>query len=429
MVTPHTLTTHFFSTLRRLSCLTLLKHNKNNIVMKTSYTSYFLATALLSASVGGFAPGLRTAFRPRFASSAAGIQSTPSNSLETEGLHTESTVVQAPLKYIGPYPCLALRFPELATPSQQKRNISGISLDFVVDTAANTNTINGQVAKELGLKIVGEAPGGLGSQGAISGGATYLLGDAQLEGLPTEEDVIFMTNLTAAALPVANPATAGLLSLAFLYTFPGGVEFTWGAVDADGTITTRPSIAFYGEEDVSAAVDGMVRVPIRPLPITNLPSVIIHINGVSMPALLDTGSPVTVMNAQAAKVAGVEMVHTETEPKKSNNPFGAIVNNMKASQAQAQAAASGEVLAIMGSNGKRVELRKSLDKVHVALEGSDAEHVVDFGKGNIYVGDLPGLAAMNAIGVEAPPAVVLGMDVLRTKPSMFLRARQNEVYF
>lgn len=396
--------------------------------MKPTTISYVLTTALLSTSVVGFAPaGQRnTAFRPRVISR---IQSTPTDSVESEALlHTDSSVVEAPLKYIGPYPCLSLRFPELATPSQQQRNISGISLDFVVDTAANTNTINGQVAQELGLKIVGQAPGGLGTQGAILGGNTFLLGDAQLEGVPTEENVMFMTNLTAAALPVANPATAGLLSLAFLYTFPGGVEFTWGAVDANGSVTTRPSIAFHGDSDVSTVTQDMKRVSIQSLPITNLPSVTIQMNGVSMPGLLDTGSPITVMNAQAANVAGVEMVHTETQPKKSNNPFGNIMNNIKAAQAQAQAASSGEVLAIMGSDGKRVELRKSLDKVHVALEACDNE-TVDFGKGNIYVGDLPGLAAMNAIGVEAPPAVVLGMDVLRTKPKMFLRAQQNEVYF
>ena len=235
-----------------------------------------------------------------------------------------------------------------------------------------------------------------------------------------------MTNLTAAALPVANPATAGLLSLAFLYTFPGGVEFTWGTARPDGSIEMPPSFAFYGNDDVSAATQDLVRVPIQSLPVTNLPCVTVQINGVSMPALLDTGSPITVLNANAAKVAGVEMVHTETLPKKSNNPFGNIMNNVKAAQAQAQAAASGNVLAIMGSDGQRVELRKSLEKVQVALEGDE---IVDFGKGNIYVGDLPGLAAMNAIGVEAPPAVVLGMDVLRTKPKMFLRARNNEVYF
>lgn len=57
-----------------------------------------------------------------------------------------SSVVRAPLKFVGPYPCLALRFPHLATSSQRSRNETGISLDFVLDTAANTNTINAQVA-------------------------------------------------------------------------------------------------------------------------------------------------------------------------------------------------------------------------------------------------------------------------------------------
>lgn len=393
--------------------------------MKSLLTSNTIAAVLLlTVSVGAFVPGLPTAFRPRVY-----LQSTPADTTETEQQsqadNDDDAVARAPLKYIGPYPCLGLRFPELSTAAQQKRNESGVSLDFVLDTAANTNTINGQVAKELSLAKVGRAPGGLGTQGAISGGDTFLLGDAQLEG---QGEDLFMTNLTAAALPVANPATAGLLSLAFMYTFPGGIEFNWGQVDpADGTILTPPSVAFYGDdESVAKATKDMTKIPITPLPVTNLPSIQVEINGVNMPALLDTGSPITVLNAQAAKVAGVETVETETSPKKSNNPFGNIMNNIKAAQAQAQAAASGEVLAIMGSNGKRVELRKSLDKVHVALGNEGA---VDFGKGNIYVGDLPGLAAMNAIGVDAPPAVVLGMDVLRTRPKMLLRAQQNQVYF
>jgi hypothetical protein len=395
--------------------------------MRTSLATYVFSTTLLFASVGAFSPGLHIAFCPAARIASTQVHSTRAHVDET--IQDDSTVIKAPLKYVGPYPCLALRFPELATPSQKKQNKKGISLDFVVDTAANTNTINGQVAKELGLEVVGTAPGGLGTQGAILGGDTFLLGDAQLEGVIIDDDdkeALFMTNLTAAALPVANPATAGLLSLAFLYTFPGGVEFTWGTVKPDGSMETFPSFAFYGQDDVNAATQDMIRVPITSLPVTNLPSVTIQINGVSMPALLDTGSPITVLNAQAAKVAGVEMVHAETLPKKSNNPLGNILNNVKAAQAQAQAAASGNVLAIMGSNGQRVELVKSTEKVQVALEGDE---IVDFGEGHIYVGDLPGLAAMNAIGVEAPPAVVLGMDVLRTKTKMLLRARNNEVYF
>lgn len=125
--------------------------------MKTTISSCILTTALLSAYVGAFAPALRTAFKPRVVAASSALHSTPTDSVEAsaEGLlHMDTTVVQAPLKYIGPYPCLALRFPELATRSEQQRNVTGVSMDFVLDTAANTNTINGQVAKELGLEIV-----------------------------------------------------------------------------------------------------------------------------------------------------------------------------------------------------------------------------------------------------------------------------------
>ena len=82
----------------------------------------------------------------------------------------QPNAVRAPLKYVGPYPCLALRFPHLATSSQRGRNVTGISLDFVMDTAANTNTLNGQVAQELQLEVVGEALPGVGAAGSIAGG-------------------------------------------------------------------------------------------------------------------------------------------------------------------------------------------------------------------------------------------------------------------
>lgn len=128
--------------------------------------------------------------------------------------------VRAPLKYVGPYPCLALRFPNLATARQRQSNATGVSLDFVLDTAANTNTIQKQVATELNLDVVGQALPGVSAAGVLAtaaqgGGAdTYMLGDAQLDGIVYDEEekpFTFMSKLTASALPVANPAAAGLL--------------------------------------------------------------------------------------------------------------------------------------------------------------------------------------------------------------------------
>ena len=61
--------------------------------------------------------------------------------------------LRAPLRWIGPYPAVALSFPALTSPAQKARLLTGegeaagatgVTLDFVLDTAANTNTINAQ---------------------------------------------------------------------------------------------------------------------------------------------------------------------------------------------------------------------------------------------------------------------------------------------
>lgn len=351
----------------------------------------------------------------------------------------ENTAIQAPLKFLGPYPAIGLRFPNLATAAQRAKNISGIALDFVLDTAANVNTLNGQVAQELQLEIVGEALPGVGSAGSISGGVTYELGDTQLERgriLPSptsneHESFLFMQNLTASALPVASPASAGLLSLAFFYCFEGGVEFHWGSSGQlkDGLMEDMPAVTFFAKKDSLAedSIKGLTKVKIESIPITQLPSILININGVQIQALLDTGSPITVLNSQAAKQAGIETISLPTPSKDSGNPFAAVANRFKEAQALAKAAAEGNVLTIAGMNGP-VNLLKSTESIHISAI-SDDDSNVSFGQGHVFVGDIPGLAALNGIGVDAPPAVVLGMDVLRRKPKMILRAQDNEVYF
>jgi hypothetical protein len=274
----------------------------------------FLATTLQVPSTAGFSHGYLSS-RP----SVWGGRRTHGSSNDNLGL-ASSTIVEAataqgqaedgstmisqavrvPLKYIGPYPCLPLRFPALATSNQRAANVTGVSLDFILDTAANTNTLQQVVASELDLPVVGQALPGVGSAGRIAptGGQTYLLGDAQLEGLPLaegEEPFTFMTGLTASVLPVASPAAAGLLSLAFLQVFQGGVEFGWGSLDR-----RPPSVTFYGDKSMDASVlKDRTKVSIQRIPVTQLPSIIVSINGVEMSALLDTGSPITVLNAQA----------------------------------------------------------------------------------------------------------------------------------
>lgn len=363
---------------------------------------------------------------------AADLTVTTGDTSNDDGIEKQPTAVRAPLKYVGPYPCLALRFPNLATQSQRERNVTGISLDFVLDTAANTNTLNNQVAKELGLEVVGEALPGVGAAGAISGGDTFMLGDAQLDGLPKDESFTFMQGLTASALPVASPASAGLLGLYFFNCFQGGVCFDWGSSSAvpvpsdPASNTAFPSVTFYSDKnDMGGALDGLKRAPIKPLPVSNLPSVELQINGQAVPALLDTGSPITVLNAEAARLAGVETtmkVESESGGGGGGNPFAKLAKGIKS----AQAASRGDVLLIAGAAGERIELVKSESAVDVGV-GGFGDDVVELGKHNVYVGDLPGLAALGGLGGSgAPPAAVLGMDVLRTRPRMVYR--EDEVY-
>uniref|UniRef100_A0A7S2V1W7 Peptidase A2 domain-containing protein n=1 Tax=Fibrocapsa japonica TaxID=94617 RepID=A0A7S2V1W7_9STRA len=179
------------------------------------------------------------------------------------------------------------------------------------------------------------------------------------------------------------------------------------------------------EEDL----EGMERIPIEILKLTLLPTVIITLNGVDIPALLDTGSPVTVLNSAAAKLAKLETVQPDAQPEAEGkkgggfNPFAKIQDNFKATQVIAQAASRGDVLVIAGAQGGRVELWKTRELASLSL----GEGLVEFPDFKAYVGDLPGLAALGGLGEDSPPAAVLGMDVLKRKNTMIYR--QNEVFF
>lgn len=399
-----------------------------------------IVISLLLAPVYCFSPQAshRSAVSSRSSSLHASTTETASSNTQiSDGSEQHPDAVRSPLRFLGPYPTMPLRFPNLATSSQRERNITGVSLDWVLDTAANVNTINAQVAQELGLEKVGEAPGGVGAAGGITGGDTFMLGDCLID-IPRaskdddeEEDdtFTFMQQLTASALPVASPAAAGLLGLAFFYCFEGGVEFQWGL--QEGQI---PSVTFYGSKH-GLDVDELDKVSYEQLPVSMLPSVTLMINGEAIPALFDTGSPITVLNARAAEAAGIETTIPieETNPDESDsadggwNPFSKIASNIQSAQKIAKATTEGNILQIMGTDGKPVRLVKSKEAETVNIKtASSGEKLLS--SSQIFVGDIPGLQALGGLGGDAPPAAVLGMDVLSKLPRMVFRARQNEIY-
>jgi predicted aspartyl protease len=277
--------------------------------------------------------------------------------------------------------------------------------DFLLDTGANVNSIDAQVAERLDLPLVEKTSEHLSLVGSTGSGFKhagdlYRLGDCELNGLP--QNVTFMTNLTAAALPYASPVGVGLLSLAFLYSFPAGVEVDWHGTDGD-----PPTIIFYfgkelPQDVISKSTINMTRVPLRPL-VGGVLTLTIHVNGVEMPALLDTGSPITVISREAAKLVGIELV-----------------------------AEKSKVLKITGVGGGQMDLQPSKSAVTIR-----AGNIVSLGQGHVFIGDLPGMRLLeqlagggrNNSNSNKPADVVVGLDFLKRAYRMILRVPEQEVWF
>jgi hypothetical protein len=193
--------------------------------------------------------------------------------------------VVAPLKHIGPYVCLSLRFPKL----------DNSMFDFSLDTGANVNSLDDRLAKKLNLPLVQKVDdlalvGSTGEGPHQKAGNLCSLGDCILAGLPPPS-ISFMKNLSAAALSYASPVGVGLLSLSFFHCFPAGIELDWFGTDGD-----PPTIVFYYGKTIPSDVGTDMRcVPLQPL-VGGVLSLNIAVNGVEIPALLDTGSPISVLN-------------------------------------------------------------------------------------------------------------------------------------
>ena len=122
---------------------------------------------------------------------------------------------------------------------------------------------------------------------------------AKLGGNRDDADVA-VTGLSA-AVPVPAPNTAGILGRSFLNCF--GAVGCWSEGKTGATVCFHESYDFdegeYEEEYGAASFD------MRELP-CGLLAVDVTLNGVTMPALVDTGAPQTIVNRAAAPVAGID---------------------------------------------------------------------------------------------------------------------------
>jgi len=362
--------------------------------------------------------------------------------------------VVAPLKRIGPYPCVGLHFPDWNQEGAETE------YDFLLDTGANVNSIQSKLVERFHLPVFhpdtdgAENPVAAAAKGplpliGVTGGrnnkkadkhkptrestspvSMHLLGDCQLVGLPPPK-LTFLRNLVGTSLPFASPVGEGLLGLPLFWTFPAGIEFDWHGTDGD-----PPTLVFYfGEElpDEMANTDRMVKVPIQVM-LGGLLTVKIRINDgpEEIPALLDTGSPITVINEEAASRLGIQVALPVADFRYSEVPS----------------------VGIIGADGGTMKLDRSESPVSIEILGASSkgggddprEGFISFfslGQGYVWKGDLPGLELISTLSQTesvmglvarqptplAPvPAVILGLDFLQNAYRMIVRAPKSELW-
>ena len=351
------------------------------------------------------------------------------------------------------YAAITLDLPDRATRSQRERGVSGVELDFVLDSACTTNFIVPNVAYGLDVTIVGQSPGGAGATGALLNDAQeMLLGACKLGN--TADNQVVLRGLSAAIRPVPAPGVAGVLGRSFMDCFDA-VAFDWreGAGDPNAGVTVYQRYDFENAKHPVMGDRGFTRedvVTATPRELAcGLLACEVALGGVPVPALIDTGAPRTILNTAAARLAGVfdedagpEGTSTSSEfasdasDGSSDNPlakmFGALRGALSGGGDGSGGDGSGAsprraTQMVVGAGGVPVRLER------VALPGSCALEVLGEGDdgtggrgarvdvGEILVGELAAFRDGLGLTGEGEPGIVLGLDALTSRGRVVLR--------
>ena len=154
------------------------------------------------------------------------------------------------------------------------------------------------------------------------------------------------------------------------------------------------------------------------------------LNGVRMPALLDTGAPQTIVN-RAAAAAGIKVGTDEPSSDgdaSKKNPFGGLMDVFNKGK---EKALQDRGVMVMGAGGKPERLDRVDDgfaiEVCAAGASGSGEDGVPVRCGSLLVGELQafqaglGLPPPSAEGAtDGAPGVVLGLDVLMSRPRVVI---------
>jgi hypothetical protein len=190
----------------------------------------------------------------------------------------------------------------------------------------------------------------------------------------------------------------------------------------------------YAPFDDDGTMDDQTVVPLNELA-CGLLAVDVDLNGVRMPALVDTGAPRTIINRAAAKAAGIATVDDasgspEAAKKPSTggfkNPFAAIQDAI--SRGREQALGSSGAVTVMGAGGRPERLDKASRSKDVEMIVSATSGSVCLSSPQILIGDLEafrvglGLRGDSTLGAnDGQPGIVLGLDALMSVPKVAMR--------
>ena len=126
-----------------------------------------------------------------------------------------------------------------------------------------------------------------------------------------------------------------------------------------------------------------------------IPQITININGHYIRAVIDTGSPITIMSIEAAEIIGIDDQSLSRDEQKETS------------------------IEIKGIGDASVNLLQTTCDFSIGT--IKLENLL------VCVGDLPGIAMASELSSVPCPQVLLGLDVLRSSYRMILSL--NEVWF
>jgi predicted aspartyl protease len=239
----------------------------------------------------------------------------------------------------------------------------GLSFRFLLDSGASGNSVSPALAHDLALRPHGTAEA-VGAGGSMGAEALVELPKLQLGGMD-------LPAMEASVTPLAGPTdgTVGILGRDFLLLHDTEVDL------AHGRLRLFPRGSSRSRSDLSPASTrlpfseslGLVRVDVR-----------LDGSG-AMPAIVDLGAPQSIASVEAAKAAGFAMPVGKT---------GA---------------------AAMGADGKPIAVAPhTFQNLGVGAIAIPSPLLV--------VGDLP---VFGELGFGTGPAVLLGLDMLRSRVVVF----------